>query len=78
MRKIAAILCVFLLLPMTACGKKESKTIPYWKADSPAMASIVSFVESVTDEKSASFVPENERIAVLDMDGTLYGELFPT
>ena len=42
------------------------------------MASIISYVDAVTDEKSASFVPEEERIAVFDMDGTLYGELFPT
>lgn len=42
------------------------------------MTSIISFVNAVTDEKSASFVPEEERIAVFDMDGTLYGELFPT
>ena len=77
-RITAAVLCVILLLTMTACRKQESKTIPYWKADSPAMASMISFVESVTDKKSASFVPEEERIAVFDMDGTLYGELFPT
>ena len=77
-RTITAILCVILLLTMTACEKKEARTIPYWTADSPSMASIVSFVESVTDEKSASFVPEEKRIAVFDMDGTLYGELFPT
>ena len=72
------ILIVILLLTMTACGKKETESIPYWKTDSPTMASVVSFVEAVTDEKSESFVPEEERIAVFDMDGTLYGELFPT
>ena len=77
-RTITAILCVILLLTMTACGKREARTIPYWTADSPSMGSIVSFVESITDEKSASFVPEEKRIAVFDMDGTLYGELFPT
>ena len=42
------------------------------------MASIISFVNAVTDEKDAGFVPEEKRIAVFDMDGTLYGELFPT
>ena len=77
-RIIVALLLCIILLSLTACGSKSSDTIPYWKADSPAMASIVSFVESVTDEKSTSFVPEDERIAVFDMDGTLYGELFPT
>ena len=42
------------------------------------MASLVSYVHAVSDESSESFVPEEERIAVFDMDGTLYGELFPT
>ena len=78
-RKCAALLCcIILLLAPTACGGKGSETIPYWNADSPAMASIVSFVREVTDEKSERFVPEEDRIAVFDMDGTLYGERFPT
>ena len=42
------------------------------------MASIVDYVKSLTDETSDEFVPEEERVAVFDMDGTLYGELFPT
>ena len=79
-QKTAALfLCLFLLLlSLTACGGKGAETLPYWRADSPAMASLFSFVNEVADEKSASFVPEEERIAVFDMDGTLYGELFPT
>ena len=77
-KAVALILFVVLLLTLTACGGKLVETIPYWNSDSPAMASIISFVNTVTDEKSASFVPEEERIAVFDMDGTLYGELFPT
>ena len=77
-RIVVSILCLALLLTLTACGGKPVETIPYWKSDSPAMASIISYVDAVTDEKSASFVPEEERIAVFDMDGTLYGELFPT
>lgn len=77
-KPVALILCAVLLLSLTACGGKSVETIPYWNSDSPAMASIISFVNTVTDEKSESFVPEEERIAVFDMDGTLYGELFPT
>ena len=77
-RIVASLLCLALLLTLTACGEKPVETIPYWRSDSPAMASIISYVDAVTDEKSASFVPEEERIAVFDMDGTLYGELFPT
>lgn len=42
------------------------------------MASIIAYVNSLIDETSDEFVPEAERVAVFDMDGTLYGELFPT
>ena len=58
--------------------EKKAEVIPYWTEDSPAMASIVDYVKSLTDETSDEFVPEEERVAVFDMDGTLYGELFPT
>ena len=78
-RKLCAILlCAAVLFSFSACGGKEAETIPYWRADSPTMASIVSYVSAVTDEKNESYVPPEERIAVFDMDGTLYGERFPT
>jgi len=78
-RKLCAILlCAAVLFSFSACGGKEAETIPYWRADSPTMASIVSYVSVITDEKSESYVPPEERIAVFDMDGTLYGERFPT
>ena len=53
-------------------------SIENWTEDSPAMKSIMAFVDEVTDEKSDKFVPAEKRIAVFDSDGTLYGELFPT
>ena len=53
-------------------------SIENWNEDSPAMKSIMAFVDEVTDEKSDKFVPAEKRIAVFDSDGTLYGELFPT
>ena len=77
-KRFARALCFLLLLAFAGCGPKRAETIPYWKAGSPTMASIVAYVAEVTDEKSAGFVPPERRIAVFDMDGTLYGELFPT
>ena len=73
-------LCAFtsaLLLTAAAFGA-EGKGIANWESDSPAMATIMSFVEEVCDESSSSYVAPSERIAVFDSDGTLYGELFPT
>ena len=41
-----------------AGGEKKAEVIPYWTEDSPAMASIVDYVKSLTDETSDEFVPE--------------------
>ncbi len=59
-------------------SEKAADTIPCWEADSPAMASIIAYVNDVSDESSPNYVPAAERIAIFDFDGTLYGELFPT
>ena len=78
-RTVALILvCLSLIGVLSACGKQHDDSIACWNADSPAMASVISFVASVTDENAKEFIPEDKRIAVFDMDGTLYGELFPT
>jgi heat shock protein HslJ/phosphoglycolate phosphatase-like HAD superfamily hydrolase len=47
--------------------------LPSWNDTSPKKA-IVVFVEKVTKDGSADFVPVPERIAVFDNDGTLWGE----
>lgn len=42
--------------------------------DVASKASIINFVGDVTDEKSSSFIPVADRIAVFDNDGTLWSE----
>lgn len=42
--------------------------------EGPAKQSILDFVEAVTNEDSADFVPGPERIATFDNDGTLWSE----
>ena len=49
-----------------------------WNANAPALNTLIDYMESVTDEGSKDYIPPEDRIAVFDMDGTLYGELFPT
>ena len=51
---------------------------PNWSAESPAMRSLVEFVTRAVDESSDGFIPEKDRIAVFDMDGTLTCETFYT
>ena len=63
----------------TSCGAKpKAAGIPDWASDSPAMASIVTFVEAVTDESSPDYLPPEARIVLFDSDGTLIGERYPT
>jgi len=47
--------------------------LPSWNATGPKQA-IVQFVEKVTRKGSPQFVPEAERIATFDNDGTLWAE----
>ena len=51
---------------------------PLWNEDAPALNALLDYVEAVTDENSPDFIPEADRIAVFDMDGTLCAELYPT
>lgn len=63
-----------LALALLAAGcASVPPALPSWQ-DGPTRASIVAFVERVTDPASPQFVPVPERIAVFDNDGTLWCE----
>lgn len=59
---------VFTIGPVRA-----SEPLPSWN-DGAAKQSVIEFVESVTRQGGKDFVPEAERIAVFDNDGTLWIE----
>ncbi|MFO0949508.1 MAG: HAD family hydrolase [Planctomycetota bacterium] len=52
---------------------KAEAPLPSWN-DTSAKQAIVNFVELVTREGSADFVPADQRIATFDNDGTLWAE----
>ena len=56
----------------------EEAAFAQWNADAPALKALIEYVEAVTDPDSSDFIPEEDRIATFDMDGTLMGELYPT
>lgn len=66
------ILTAFLLLLMMA-SSAYAKDLASWQDTAPKQA-IVDFVKKVTKKGSPDFVPEAERIAVFDNDGTLWAE----
>lgn len=51
----------------------DAAALASWR-DGPTRSAIVSFVERTTDPSSPEFVPDSERIAVFDNDGTLWAE----
>jgi haloacid dehalogenase-like hydrolase len=51
----------------------SSDDLPGWR-ETPAKRTILEFVGAVTDPDSRDFVPERDRIAVFDNDGTLWTE----
>jgi phosphoglycolate phosphatase-like HAD superfamily hydrolase len=66
-----AVLLTVALTPAVALA--QSDPLPSWNDTAPK-AAIVEFVEKVSKKDSADFVPEPERIAVFDNDGTLWVE----
>ena len=85
----ALILCLVLgILYLTALapGSPSAETQPSgeesplasWASDSAAKASLLSYVEAVTEEGGADYIPVKDRIAVFDMDGTLTCETYYT
>ncbi len=49
----------------------------YWTKDSKVKQKLINFVKNATDPKSEDYIPEENRIAVFDMDGTLLSETNP-
>ena len=48
-----------------------------WTEDAPLKKELTSYIEVVTDENSKDFIPVEKRIAVFDLDGTLFCETDP-
>ena len=85
-----AILCIPVLAPKnsgavdqpagteTELSTDTEPELTSWSADSAARDSLVAFVEAVTEENGADYIPVKDRIAVFDMDGTLTCETYYT
>ncbi len=69
MKKLFVALCVLSLSLFAA----STDPLPSWN-DGTAKKNIISYVKDVTDTHSPDFIPEEDRIAVFDNDGTLWSE----
>jgi hypothetical protein len=71
-RTLAAAALVCALAVPTALAR-AADALPSWN-DGPTKASILAFVQAVTDKSGKDFVPPAQRIATFDNDGTLWAE----
>ena len=69
-------------LRMMAAEKKKqisnkANQLSLWVEDAASKKALVDYVNTVTDKHSPDFIPTNDRIAVFDLDGTVYCESDP-
>ena len=76
---------LLVIMGMIQATKGSAKTVEkkddlteYWTEGSEPAQALRDYVAAVTDEESEDFIPEEDRIAVFDMDGTLTCETFYT
>lgn len=75
---IFSILIIFLFIPNFTSKTNTSKfNFKYWNSNSTSLKSIINYVQDVTNKKSKNFIPKEDRIALFDFDGTIYGEKAP-
>ena len=73
MKKCMFFLVIAIVFTGSVIGAQAADHLPSWN-DTFAKKGIIAFVEKVTTSGSPDFVPESERIAVFDNDGTLWPE----
>ncbi|MBQ7660958.1 MAG: haloacid dehalogenase-like hydrolase [Clostridia bacterium] len=57
--------------------KDGEKMLSLWAEDAAAKGALVEYVTAVTDKNSADYIPVEDRVAVFDLDGTLFCETDP-
>ena len=69
---------------LTSCGNDDNEIevvqkdyLKSWN-QCDALTALKLYVADVTNPKSPNYIPEEDRIATFDMDGTFVGELYPT
>ena len=61
----------------TTAVEKAEDALSLWTESAPLKSELTEYINTITDESSADFIPVENRIAVFDMDGTLCCETDP-
>ena len=72
------VLIIAFVFSFSCTSKSNENYFSYWNDDSKVVAELKSFVKNATDKNSKDFIPVDDRIAVFDMDGTIFCETDPT
>ena len=63
--------------PETPASSSADERLSLWTADAAAKKELVSYLEAISKEGGADYIPVEDRIAVFDLDGTLFCETDP-
>ena len=77
---LALMLCLVMLLGNFTAFAEVSETpeaLDLWTEGSAAKRELIAYMEAITDESSADYIPVGNRVAVFDLDGTLFCETDP-
>ena len=57
--------------------EEEISYLSLWNDDAPAKIQLEEFMKAITDENNPDYIPVENRVAVFDLDGTLFCETDP-
>ena len=57
---------------------KKANQLSFWVENAASKKALVDYVSTVTAKDSPDYIPANDRIAIFDLDGTVYCESDPT
>ena len=64
-------------LSVEPADEPEKTYLASWTEDAPARNELMSYMAAITEEGGADYIPPVDRIAVFDLDGTLFCETDP-
>ncbi len=65
------------LLQRLPAALRAGSPLSLWTADSEAASALTAYLSAITDPDSPDYIPARDRIAVFDLDGTLFCETDP-
>ena len=72
------LVCMAIALGVALLSGCANRSLSLWNDGAPAKTALVEYVRTVTKASSPDYIPPKERVAVFDLDGTLFLETAPT